>query len=177
MRLQVINFDSPRGGISLVTEKGILTTSRLLVQKAVQTDSGLYTCTPSNANPTSVRVHIVDGKYSKGGLDNLLMGNNSKGLQANRSNRISFEGREDFSTLKLIFARLYCRSFNNLTINYDYCSARLPSYKSLIIIVDYRKFRNRDLSRIESVRFTPSIRYSVFGINDVRCNIQQPCRI
>ncbi|XP_023166453.1 zwei Ig domain protein zig-8 isoform X4 [Drosophila hydei] len=60
---QIINFDSPRGGISLVTEKGILTTSRLLVQKAIQQDSGLYTCTPSNANPTSVRVHIVDGEH------------------------------------------------------------------------------------------------------------------
>ncbi|XP_036341600.1 uncharacterized protein LOC118752692, partial [Rhagoletis pomonella] len=59
----VINFDSPRGGISLVTEKGVLTTSRLLVQKAIQQDSGLYTCTPSNANPTSVRVHIVDGEH------------------------------------------------------------------------------------------------------------------
>ncbi|XP_070064273.1 zwei Ig domain protein zig-8 isoform X4 [Drosophila virilis] len=60
--IYVINFDSPRGGISLVTEKGVLTTSRLLVQKAIQQDSGLYTCTPSNANPTSVRVHIVDGE-------------------------------------------------------------------------------------------------------------------
>ncbi|EDW27689.1 GL20141 [Drosophila persimilis] len=59
---EVINFDSPRGGISLVTEKGVLTTSRLLVQKAIQEDEGLYTCAPSNANPTSVRVHIVDGK-------------------------------------------------------------------------------------------------------------------
>uniref|UniRef100_A0A1B0G476 Ig-like domain-containing protein n=1 Tax=Glossina morsitans morsitans TaxID=37546 RepID=A0A1B0G476_GLOMM len=59
----VINFDSPRGGISLVTEKGILTTSRLLVQKAIQSDSGFYTCTPSNANPTTVRVHIVDGEH------------------------------------------------------------------------------------------------------------------
>ncbi|XP_004536515.1 uncharacterized protein LOC101452983 [Ceratitis capitata] len=60
---EVINFDSPRGGISLVTEKGVVTTSRLLVQKAIQQDSGLYTCTPSNANPTSVRVHIVDGEH------------------------------------------------------------------------------------------------------------------
>ncbi|XP_055694955.1 zwei Ig domain protein zig-8-like isoform X3 [Lutzomyia longipalpis] len=57
---QVINFDSPRGGISLVTEKGPLTTSRLLVQKASQLDSGLYTCAPSNANPSSVRVHILN---------------------------------------------------------------------------------------------------------------------
>ncbi|XP_043068944.2 zwei Ig domain protein zig-8 isoform X2 [Drosophila bipectinata] len=60
---EVINFDSPRGGISLVTEKGVLTTSRLLVQKAISQDSGLYTCTPSNANPTTVRVHIVDGEH------------------------------------------------------------------------------------------------------------------
>ncbi|KAH8420406.1 hypothetical protein KR009_009906, partial [Drosophila setifemur] len=60
---EVINFDSPRGGISLVTEKGVLTTSRLLVQKAIAQDSGLYTCTPSNANPTTVRVHIVEGEH------------------------------------------------------------------------------------------------------------------
>uniref|UniRef100_A0A336LZS2 CSON005983 protein n=1 Tax=Culicoides sonorensis TaxID=179676 RepID=A0A336LZS2_CULSO len=63
--LQPINFDSPRGGISLVTEKGVLTTSRLLVQKAIQSDSGVYTCDPSNANPTSVRVHILNGKSKK----------------------------------------------------------------------------------------------------------------
>ncbi|KAH8375788.1 hypothetical protein KR200_009936, partial [Drosophila serrata] len=60
---QIINFDSPRGGISLVTEKGVLTTSRLLVQKAIAQDSGVYTCTPSNANPATVRVHIVDGEH------------------------------------------------------------------------------------------------------------------
>lgn len=59
---QIINFDSPRGGISLITEKGRLTTSRLLVQKAIQSDSGMYTCAPSNANPISVRVHILNGK-------------------------------------------------------------------------------------------------------------------
>lgn len=61
---QVINFDSPRGGISLVTEKGRLTTSRLLVQKAIHSDSGMYTCSPSNANPASVRVHILNGKMA-----------------------------------------------------------------------------------------------------------------
>ncbi|KAJ8938306.1 hypothetical protein NQ314_011537 [Rhamnusium bicolor] len=60
---EVINFDSPRGGISLVTEKGFITTSRLLIQKAGQGDSGLYTCTPSNANSASVRVHILNGEY------------------------------------------------------------------------------------------------------------------
>lgn len=60
---EIINFDSPRGGISLVTEKGKLTTSRLLVQKAIQSDSGVYTCAPSNANSVSVRVHILNGEH------------------------------------------------------------------------------------------------------------------
>ncbi|KAK9754569.1 Immunoglobulin domain [Popillia japonica] len=60
---QTINFDSPRGGISLVTEKGYITTTRLLIQKAVQADSGLYTCDPSNANSASVRVHILNGEH------------------------------------------------------------------------------------------------------------------
>ncbi|PBC32334.1 Limbic system-associated membrane protein [Apis cerana cerana] len=59
---QVINFDSPRGGISLVTEKGPETTSRLMIQKAVMTDSGIYTCEPSNANPNRIKVHVVDEK-------------------------------------------------------------------------------------------------------------------
>ncbi|XP_011166825.1 zwei Ig domain protein zig-8 isoform X2 [Solenopsis invicta] len=57
---QAINFDSPRGGISLVTEKGPVTSSRLLIQKAIQRDSGLYTCSPNNTHPNSVRVHIVN---------------------------------------------------------------------------------------------------------------------
>ncbi|KAL1139333.1 hypothetical protein AAG570_006319 [Ranatra chinensis] len=60
--LQVINFDSPRGGVSLVTEKGSVTTSRLLIQKAIPTDSGIYTCDPSNANTATIRVHILNGE-------------------------------------------------------------------------------------------------------------------
>lgn len=57
---EAINFDSPRGGISLVTEKGPVTSSRLLIQKAIERDSGLYTCSPSNTYSNSVRVHIVN---------------------------------------------------------------------------------------------------------------------
>lgn len=59
--LQVINFDSPRGGISLVTEKGPVTSSRLLIQKAGPADDGDYTCDPASANPATVRVHILNG--------------------------------------------------------------------------------------------------------------------
>ncbi|XP_048509173.1 zwei Ig domain protein zig-8-like isoform X2 [Athalia rosae] len=60
---RVINFDSPRGGVSLVTEKGPVTSSRLMIQKAVATDSGIYTCGPSNANPNSIRVHVVNEEH------------------------------------------------------------------------------------------------------------------
>ncbi|KYN01338.1 hypothetical protein ALC62_07957, partial [Cyphomyrmex costatus] len=60
---QAINFDSPRGGISLVTEKGPVTSSRLLIQKAIDRDSGLYTCSPNNTHPNSVRVHIVNEEH------------------------------------------------------------------------------------------------------------------
>lgn len=61
--IQVINYDSPRGGISSVTEKGIFTTSRLLIQQAIGSDSGVYSCTPSNAPNATIRVHVVDGKF------------------------------------------------------------------------------------------------------------------
>lgn len=36
------------------------------MQKAIQSDSGLYTCTPSTANAASVRVHILSGKSGSG---------------------------------------------------------------------------------------------------------------
>lgn len=62
---QAINFDSPRGGISLVTEKGPVTSSRLLIQKAIERDAGLYTCSPSNTHSSSVHVHIVNGKWKE----------------------------------------------------------------------------------------------------------------
>lgn len=45
-----------------MTEKGPETTSRLMIQKAVPSDSGIYTCQPSNANPSSIKVHVVNGK-------------------------------------------------------------------------------------------------------------------
>ncbi|XP_068632526.1 zwei Ig domain protein zig-8-like [Battus philenor] len=60
---QVINFDSARGGISLVTEKGLRSTSRLLVQQARGADAGVYTCGPNNAPPASTRVHVLSGEH------------------------------------------------------------------------------------------------------------------
>ncbi|XKL68793.1 hypothetical protein PGB90_006562 [Kerria lacca] len=58
-----INFDSPRGGISLVTIKGPTTTSRLLIQKASSSDSGEYACDSLVAKPAIIRVHILNGEH------------------------------------------------------------------------------------------------------------------
>nr|XP_037867259.1 zwei Ig domain protein zig-8 isoform X2 [Bombyx mori] len=59
---QVISYDSSRGGVSVVTEKGAATTSYLLVQDATPADSGRYSCSPSNAEVASVRVHVLNGE-------------------------------------------------------------------------------------------------------------------
>lgn len=60
---QEINYDSPRGGVSVITEKGEVTTSYLLIQKAKISDSGKYTCLPTHANPSTVNVHVLNGMY------------------------------------------------------------------------------------------------------------------
>ncbi|XP_063232204.1 hemicentin-1-like isoform X2 [Bacillus rossius redtenbacheri] len=59
----IISYDSPRGGVSVITEKGETTTSFLLIQKARPSDSGVYQCNPSNAQPKSVTVHVLNGEY------------------------------------------------------------------------------------------------------------------
>lgn len=59
---QVISYDSTRGGVSVITEKGDVTTSYLLIQNADLADSGKYSCSPSNADVASVRVHVLNGK-------------------------------------------------------------------------------------------------------------------
>ncbi len=60
---QVISGDSPRGGIRIHTHKGEVTTSYLLIQNADLPDSGKYSCDPSNAEVTSIRVHVLNGEY------------------------------------------------------------------------------------------------------------------
>uniref|UniRef100_A0A182P4J1 Ig-like domain-containing protein n=1 Tax=Anopheles epiroticus TaxID=199890 RepID=A0A182P4J1_9DIPT len=61
--MKIISYDSPRGGVSVITEKGDTTTSFLLIQNARPSDSGQYTCNPSNAKSKSVTVHVLNGEY------------------------------------------------------------------------------------------------------------------
>ncbi|KAI5726265.1 hypothetical protein M8J77_026105 [Diaphorina citri] len=57
----VVNY-SQRGGISVVTEKQTRT-SRLVISKAVTSDSGNYTCAPSSSDGASVVVHVLNGEH------------------------------------------------------------------------------------------------------------------
>uniref|UniRef100_A0A1B0D0D5 Uncharacterized protein n=1 Tax=Phlebotomus papatasi TaxID=29031 RepID=A0A1B0D0D5_PHLPP len=56
----IISYDSPRGGVSVITEKGETTTSFLLIKNARPSDSGQYQCNPSNAKSKSVTVHVLN---------------------------------------------------------------------------------------------------------------------
>ena len=58
-----IDYDSPRGGISMKTEKTAhKTISTLLLTKVSKSDTGNYTCAPDNAEPVSVMIFVVNGK-------------------------------------------------------------------------------------------------------------------
>lgn len=59
-----IDFDGPRGGVSLETEKGKNgTTSKLLITRALLNDSGNYTCASNKVAPASVMIHVLNGEH------------------------------------------------------------------------------------------------------------------
>jgi Immunoglobulin domain len=59
---RMINYDTARGGISVETEPGPKTHSRLIIRDAHETDSGNYTCSASNTEPASIYVFVSEGK-------------------------------------------------------------------------------------------------------------------
>ncbi|TRY67597.1 hypothetical protein TCAL_05961 [Tigriopus californicus] len=59
----IISYDSPRGGVSVITEKGDTTASFLVVQHTKPSDSGTYSCSPSLGQTVSVNVHVLRGEY------------------------------------------------------------------------------------------------------------------
>ena len=57
---QVLN--SEFDGTSIVTRKGEITSSHLMIQDAQDAHSGVYTCSPTNAIVGKIRVHVLNGK-------------------------------------------------------------------------------------------------------------------
>ncbi|XP_047488132.1 uncharacterized protein LOC125038636 [Penaeus chinensis] len=60
---QTISYTSPRGGVSVVEERGETTTSILLLQKARASDSGTFICQPENMDAAQVTLHVLDGEH------------------------------------------------------------------------------------------------------------------
>ncbi|KAF4529047.1 hypothetical protein B566_EDAN006068 [Ephemera danica] len=58
---RMINYDTSRGGISVETEPGPKTHSRLIIRDAHDSDSGNYTCSASNTEPASIYVFVSEG--------------------------------------------------------------------------------------------------------------------
>ncbi|XP_070490011.1 uncharacterized protein [Chironomus tepperi] len=60
-RNKILSFDSePR--LSQLSENGDTFTNYLLITNVNSNDSGKYTCAPSNADPASIMVHVVNGE-------------------------------------------------------------------------------------------------------------------
>lgn len=59
---KVVNYDSPRGGVTVVMERGNTSYGYLVIEDARPPDSGNYTCAPSNTPSTSLRVHVLYGE-------------------------------------------------------------------------------------------------------------------
>ncbi|XP_057368316.1 fibroblast growth factor receptor-like 1 isoform X2 [Daphnia carinata] len=60
---QELRHDSSRGGVAIVTDKtNQVTSTSLLLRQVRLSDSGKYSCTPSNADPASVTLHVLQGE-------------------------------------------------------------------------------------------------------------------
>ncbi|XP_064122841.1 uncharacterized protein LOC135227010 isoform X2 [Macrobrachium nipponense] len=70
----LIDYNSPRGGVNLKIDRGRgQTITHLLVSSVGQGDSGMYSCVPTGSHPATVRVHVNQGEneaaIQQGGLD------------------------------------------------------------------------------------------------------------
>ena len=78
----LISFRGPRPGVSIIIDKGEITTAQLLIMSARSemkmvirafmsmclgifrsSDSGVYTCVPSNAPSANVTLHVLTGNF------------------------------------------------------------------------------------------------------------------
>lgn len=58
---RMINYDTARGGVTVSTEPGPKTHSRLVVNHATHADSGNYSCRASNTEQDTIYVYVSKG--------------------------------------------------------------------------------------------------------------------
>lgn len=56
----MINYDSPRSVQVALERSTQKTSSKLVIAKAHPSDSGNYSCVPSNAEPAHIAVHVLN---------------------------------------------------------------------------------------------------------------------
>ncbi|KAK8737745.1 hypothetical protein OTU49_004221 [Cherax quadricarinatus] len=75
-----IDYDSPRGGVSIQTEKfPHKTRSQVMLSNVRDSDTGEYSCSPSDLPPTVITVHVQHGQHQaavqQGGLSSAPVAN------------------------------------------------------------------------------------------------------
>ncbi|XP_066984177.1 zwei Ig domain protein zig-8-like isoform X1 [Macrobrachium rosenbergii] len=80
---KVMSYISPRGGVSVVEERGETTTSFLLLQNAHPSDSGTFACHPEKMEPAKVTLHVLNGEKPA------AIAANSSSINCHPSGRIS----------------------------------------------------------------------------------------
>lgn len=61
---QIISYDSARGGVSILTSKGEVSESSLILQNLGKEDAGTYQCQPGTLKPAFINVHVLNGEIS-----------------------------------------------------------------------------------------------------------------
>jgi len=61
---RMINYDTSRGGVTVSTEPGPKTHSRLIINSATLADSGNYSCRASNTDPDFIQVFVSKGRIN-----------------------------------------------------------------------------------------------------------------
>ncbi|XP_042876718.1 uncharacterized protein LOC122256240 [Penaeus japonicus] len=74
----LIDYNSPRGGVSLKMDRGRgETTTKLVVSAVGPGDSGMYSCVPQGSHPATVVVHVQKGEHEaaiqQGGLSGVSL--------------------------------------------------------------------------------------------------------
>nr|XP_053646970.1 LOW QUALITY PROTEIN: zwei Ig domain protein zig-8-like [Cherax quadricarinatus] len=81
----LIDYNSPRGGVNLkIDQSRGETITRLVVSAVGPGDSGMYSCVPPGSHPATVRVHVQKGDHEaaiqQGGLDDTAASSSSTHL-------------------------------------------------------------------------------------------------